>query len=98
MPRDLKKRGISRQQIFRGIYRKSRKKRSIARKITENPQKNRKLTVIYKMYGQFPVNSRFPVLYLSQLPNYGVRKITVIFYSVRKEFKVSLGLRQLLCV
>ena len=45
MPRDLKKRGISRQQIFRGIYRKSRKKRSIARKITENPQKNRKLTV-----------------------------------------------------
>ena len=45
MPRDLKKRGISRQQIFRGIYRKSRKKRSIARKFTENPQKNRKLTV-----------------------------------------------------
>ena len=45
MPRDLKKRGISRQQIFRGIYRKSRKKRSIDRKITENPQKNRKLTV-----------------------------------------------------
>ena len=45
MPRDLKKRGISRQQIFRGIYRKSHKKRSIARKITENPQKNRKLTV-----------------------------------------------------
>ena len=44
-PRDLKKRGISRQQIFRGIYRKSRKKRSIARKFTENPQKNRKLTV-----------------------------------------------------
>ena len=26
IPRDLKKRGISRQQIFRGIYRKSRKK------------------------------------------------------------------------
>ena len=25
MPRDLKKRGISRQQIFQGIYRKSRK-------------------------------------------------------------------------
>ena len=34
------------------------------------------------MYGQFPVNSRFPVLFLSQLPITGVRKITVIFYSV----------------
>ena len=45
MPRFFKSRGISRQQIFRGIYRKSRKKRSIARKFTENPQKNRKLTV-----------------------------------------------------
>ena len=45
MPRDLKKRGISRQQIFRGIYRKFRKKRSINLKFTENPQKNRKLTV-----------------------------------------------------
>ena len=33
MPRDLKKRGISRQQIFRGIYRKSRKKRLISRKM-----------------------------------------------------------------
>ena len=45
MPRFLKLRGISRQQIFRGIYRKSRKIRSIARKFTENRQKNRKLAV-----------------------------------------------------
>ena len=39
------KRGISRQQIFRGIYRKSREIRSIAREFTENLQKNRKLAV-----------------------------------------------------
>ena len=45
MPRFFKSRDISRQQIFWEIYRKSRKKRSIARKFTENPQKNRKLTV-----------------------------------------------------
>ena len=45
MPRNLKKRGISRQQIFRGIYRKSREIRSIAREFTENLQKNRKLAV-----------------------------------------------------
>ena len=38
-------RGISRQQIFRGIYRKSREIRSIAREFTENLQKNRKLAV-----------------------------------------------------
>ena len=41
----FKLRGISRQQIFRGIYRKSRKIRSIARKFTENLQKNRKFAV-----------------------------------------------------
>ena len=45
MPRNLKKRGISRQQIFRGIYRKSCKRRSIAREFTENLQKNSKLAV-----------------------------------------------------
>ena len=84
MPRFFKLRGISRQQIFRGIYRKSREIRSTAREFTENLQKNRKLAVVYKMYGHFPVNSRFPVLFLSQLgpTHYGVRKITVIFYSV----------------
>ena len=40
-----KKRGISQQQIFRGIYRKSCKIRSIAREFTENLQKNSKLAV-----------------------------------------------------
>ena len=48
MPRNLKKkkkRGISRQQIFQGIYGKSREIRSIAREFTENLQKNRKLAV-----------------------------------------------------
>ena len=45
IPRNLKKRGISRQQIFRGIYRKSCKIRSIAREFTENLQKNSKLAV-----------------------------------------------------
>ena len=45
MPRNLKKRGISRQQILRGIYRKSREIRSIALEFTENLQKNRKLAV-----------------------------------------------------
>ena len=45
MPRFFKLRGISRQQIFRGIYRKSRKIRSTAREFTENLQKNRKLAV-----------------------------------------------------
>ena len=45
MPRNLKKRGISRQQIFRGIYRKSREIRSFAREFTENLQKNRKFAV-----------------------------------------------------
>ena len=43
MPRNLKKRGISRQQIFRVIFLKSREIRSIAREFTENLQKNRKL-------------------------------------------------------
>ena len=38
--------------------------------------------LIYKMYGHFPVNLRFPVLFLSQLPITGSDKITVIFYSV----------------
>ena len=45
------------------------------------------------MYGYFPVNSRFPVLFFSQLlliNHCGVRKITVIFYSVRKKKKSSL--------
>ena len=41
----FKLRGISRQQIFHGIYRKSRKIRSTAREFTENLQKNRKLAV-----------------------------------------------------
>ena len=45
MTRFFKLRGISRQQIFRGICRKSPKIRSIARKFTENLQKNRKLAV-----------------------------------------------------
>ena len=45
MPRFFKLRGISRQQIFRGIYRKSREIRSTAREFTENLQKNRKLAV-----------------------------------------------------
>ena len=45
MSRDLKKRGISRQQIFRINPVNPIKKRSIAREFTENPQNNRKLTV-----------------------------------------------------
>ena len=46
-------------------------------------RKIRKRTVnwllIYKMYGQFPVNSRFPVLYLSQLPITGSVKLRLFF-------------------
>ena len=35
--------------------------------------------LIYKMYGQFPVNSWFPVLYLSQLPITGSVKLRLFF-------------------
>ena len=38
--------------------------------------------LICKMYGHFPVNSRFPALFFIANTHYGVRKITVIFYSV----------------
>ena len=47
--------------------------------LTLNLRKIRKRTVnwplIYKMYGHFPVNSRFPVLFLSQLPITGSVKL-----------------------
>ena len=35
--------------------------------------------LIYKMYGHFPVNSRFPVLFLSQLPITGSVKLRLFF-------------------
>ena len=35
--------------------------------------------LIYKMYGHFPVNLRFPVLFLSQLPITGSVKLRVFF-------------------
>ena len=35
--------------------------------------------LIYKMYGHFPVNSRFPVLFLSQIPITGSVKLRLFF-------------------
>ena len=82
MPRFFKLRGISRQQIFRGIYRKSREIRSTAREFTENLQKNRKLAV--NIYNVRALCRKFtiPRTFLIAITHYGVRKITVIFYSV----------------
>ena len=60
--------------IFRGIYRKSREIRSTAREFTENLQKNRKLALSRKF--------TIPRTFLIAITHYGVRKITVIFYSV----------------
>ena len=82
MPRNLKKRGISRQQIFRGIYRKSREIRSIAREFTENLQKNRKLAVNISNVRALSRKFTVPRTFLIAITHYGVRKITGFFYSV----------------
>ena len=82
MSRNLKKRGISRQQIFRGIYRKSREIRSTAREFTENLQKNRKLAVNIWNVRALSRKCTVPRTFLIAITHYGVRKITVFFYSV----------------
>ena len=40
--------------------------------------------LIYKMYGHFSVNSRFPVLFLSQLPITGSVKLRLFFTVYKK--------------
>ena len=46
--------------------------------------------LIYKMYGRFPLNSRFPALFLSQLPITGSVKLRLFFYSVGFTFNIGL--------
>ena len=86
MPCNLKKRGISRQQIFRGITVNPVKYGQMP-----NLQKICKRTVnwplIYKMYGHIPVNLRFPVLFLSQFPITGFFLQCVAFYSQNYRLK-----------
>ena len=51
----------------------------LPRESTENLQKTVNWPLIYKMYGHFPVNLRFLVLFLSQLPITGSVKLRGFF-------------------
>ena len=91
MPRDLKKcpviwkNGAFPGSKFSGEYTVNLVKNGqLPVKLRKIHKRTVNWLLIYKMYGQFPVNSRFPVLYLSQLPITGSVKLRLFFtvYSV----------------